>query len=58
MNTVTNILYQTYYISLPFNYLYEKAMDILTDALRYPLYITELIKNEIKVVNHEFYTIN
>ena len=44
MNTVTNILYQTYYISLPFNYLYEKAMDILTDALRYPLYITELIK--------------
>lgn len=47
--------YQVYYITLPFNFKYEKAIDMYTDAFRYPLYKAERIKNEIQAVNHEFY---
>ena len=46
---------QSYYIDLPFNLEYEKAMDMLTEAFRHPLYSPELIKNEIQAINHEFY---
>ena len=46
---------QTYFIILPFNFLYEEAMDMLKESFRYPLYSPELIKNEIQAVNHEFY---
>ena len=30
-------------------------MDMLTEAFRHPLYSQELIKNEIQVINNEFY---
>ena len=54
-NAETGGIYQTYFIALPFNLVYEKAMDMLTEAFRHPLYSPELIKNEAQAVNHEFY---
>jgi secreted Zn-dependent insulinase-like peptidase len=55
VNAVTSGTYQMYYITLPFNLYYEKAMDILTESFRHPLYSPEIVKNEIQAVNHEFY---
>ena len=55
INAMTGGVFQLYYISLPFNYQYEKAIDFLADAFRYPLYLPNIIKNEIEAVNHEFY---
>ena len=46
---------QVYFVTLPFNLLFEGALDVFTDAFRYPLYEPEIIKNEIQAVNHEFY---
>jgi secreted Zn-dependent insulinase-like peptidase len=42
-------------VTLPFDYLMDKAFDIFVDAFRYPLYPPDAIKNEIQAVNHEFY---
>ena len=47
--------FQNYQIGLPFNLVYEKLMDMISDAFRYPLFSPELIKNEIQAINHEFY---
>ena len=58
LNVVTIALFQIYCVSLPFHFLYEKIMDMLADAFRYPLYSPELIKYEIHAVNLKFYTIN
>ena len=58
LNAITITLFQTYCVSLPFHFLYEKIMDMLADAFRYPLYSPELIKFEIQAVNLKFYTIN
>ena len=55
VNAVTGPNYQFYYIYLPFNIVYEDAMDILTELFRYPLYLPDIIKNEVQAVNHEFY---
>ena len=55
VNAATGGTLQFYYIFLPFNFLYEEAMDMLTESFRYPLYSPEIIKNEIQAVNHEFY---
>ena len=55
LNAKTMGTSQMYYITLPFNLFYEKAMDRLADAFSYPLYSPDLIKNEIQAVNHEFY---
>ena len=53
-NAVTVSMFQSYYIRLPDNTYYEKAIDILIDAFRYPLYDPSLIKNEILAVHNEF----
>ena len=55
LNAATTGNLQTYYITLPYNFEYEKAIDMLTDVFKYPLYSIEIIKNEIEAVNHEFY---
>ena len=55
LDATTGGTMQSYFIYLPFNILYEEAMDILTESFRYTLYSPELIKNEIQAVNHEFY---
>ena len=47
LNGETSDSYQLYYIDMPFNFNYEKAMDVLSEAFRHPLYSPELIKNEI-----------
>ena len=55
LDAMTSGNIQTYFIYLPFNFLYEEAMDMLAESFKYPLYSPELIKNEIQAVNHEFY---
>ena len=47
--------FQLYYATLPFNYLFDEAMNMMVDAFRYPLYKADRVKNEIQAVNHEFY---
>ena len=54
-NAETSSDNQFYYVTLPFDYLMDKAFDIFVDAFRYPLYPPDAIKNEIQAVNHEFY---
>ena len=54
LDSETDGTHQSYYISLPFIF-HQKAMDMLTKAFRHPLYSQELIKNEIQVINNEFY---
>ena len=53
-NAVTVSMFQSYFIRLPDNTYYEKAIDILIDAFRYPLYDPSLIKNEILAIHNEF----
>ena len=55
LNAMTSGSIQSYYIYLPFNFLYDKAMSILTESFRYPFYSPDLIIKEIQAVNHEFY---
>ena len=55
LNAMTSGFFQVYYITVPFNFLYQDALDYLTDAFRYPLYKADIIKNEVQAVNHEFY---
>ena len=54
-NEFTDLNFQSYHLSMPFNYLMDKAFDIFIDVFRYPLYSPDIIKNEIQSVNHEFY---
>ena len=55
LNAKTMGTSQMYYITLPFNLFYEKAMDRLADAFSYPLFSPDLIINEIQAINNEFY---
>ena len=55
INAMTEGDLQLYYITLPYNFGFEKAIDMYTDSFRYPLYKPERVKNEIQAVNHEFY---
>ena len=55
INAFTSGTFQGYYATLPYNFEYEKIIDMYTDAFRYPLYRADMIKNEIQAVNHEFY---
>ena len=54
-NAFTDTTITSYYISTGFNYNYDLAIDILTDAFRYPSYDENIIKKEIQPVNSEFY---
>ena len=53
-NAATGPMIQSYFIRLPDNTYYEKAIDMLIDAFRYPLYNPSLIKNEILAIHNEF----
>ena len=55
LNAFTAGNFQAYYIKVPNDYQYERAIDLLTDAFRYPLYLPDIIEKEIEAVNHEFY---
>ena len=44
-----------YYVKSLNNFKFEKAVDKLTDAFRYPRFDEEIIKKEIQPVNSEFY---
>ena len=57
LNAMTSGILQVYYVKVPNDYQYEKAIDLLTDAFRYPLYLPDIIEKEIEVVNHEFYDV-
>ena len=50
-NSHTGYLNQAYYISIFNNYKYQKAIDILLDALRHPLYDKDIIEKEIQAIN-------
>ena len=54
-NAFTDLNFQSYFLSMPSNYLMDKAFDIFIDVFRYPLYSPDIIKKEIQSVNHEFY---
>ena len=54
-NAFTDLNFQSYYLTMPFNYLMDKAFDIFIDVFRYPSYSPDIIQKEIQSVNHEFY---
>ena len=55
INAYTGGYYQAYFITLNYNFQFEKALDLITDAFRYPLYLPSIIEKEIEVINNEFY---
>ena len=52
-NTGGNL--QVYFMTVPYNFLFEESIDLLTDWFRYPFYSAEVVKKEIQAVNSEFY---
>ena len=54
-NAYTTQTYQVYYTTVEYNFKFDKSIDILTEAFKYPLYNEEIIKKEIQPVNSEFY---
>ena len=54
-NAYTKGELQDYYISVPYNFRFEKLIDILIDSFKYPLIDENIIKKEIQAVNSEFY---
>ena len=54
-NAFTAGTLQVYYMTVPYNFLFEKTIDLLMDSFRYPLYKADVVKNEIQPVNSEFY---
>ena len=55
LNGFTNGEMQAYFVSIYNNYKYKKAIDIMIDAFRHPLYDKEVIEKEIQAINSEFY---
>ena len=55
INGATSVMCQVYYASVPYNYQFEKVLDIYTDVFRYPLLNENFVKKEIQAVNSEFY---
>jgi len=54
-NAGTSGTFMMYYVKALKNFKFEKAIDILTDAFRYPKFYEEIIKKEIQPINSEFY---
>ena len=54
-NAYTSGELQGYYMTVPYNFLFEESIDLLIDWFRYPLYPAEVVKKEIQAVNSEFY---
>ena len=54
-NAATGGAKMIYYVKTLNGFKFEKAIDILTDAFRYPKFDEEIIKKEIQPVNSEFY---
>ena len=52
---ITGQTNQEFYFSIPYNYKFDKALKIIVDAFRYPLFLEETIKKEIQIINSEFY---
>ena len=50
-NAATGGTSQMYFMTVPYNYLFEKSIDLLMDSFRYPLYNAEVVKKEIQAVN-------
>ena len=46
---------QEYFYTLPFNFLFDKGLEIITDSFINPIYPINHIKNEIQAINAEFY---
>ena len=49
LNAGASGLFQTYYVSLPFNFLYEKVFDMVTDAFGLPTYNPEILKMKYRL---------
>ena len=54
-NGYTNQINQIYFSSVPYNFKYDKIIDIFLDGFKYPLYNEKVIYNEIQAINLEFY---
>ena len=54
-NAATGGTMQMYYMTVPYNFLFEKSIDLLMDSFKYPLYNSDVVKKEIQAVNSEFY---
>ena len=54
-NAETSGTFQSYYMQVPFNFLFENVIDLLMDSFRYPFYDKNVVKKEIQPVNSEFY---
>ena len=54
-NAYTSGELQGYYMTVPYNFLFEESIDLLIDWFRYPFYNAEVVKKEIQAVNSEFY---
>ena len=46
---------QEYFYTLPFNFRFEKGLQMITDSFINPLYPINHIKNEIQAINAEFF---
>ena len=55
LNGLTQEITQSYYASVLYNFNYEKAVDLLIDAFRYPTYDEKVIEKEVQAINNEFY---
>ena len=54
-NAATGGTEQFYYMKVPYNFLFENVIDLLTDSFKYPFYDKDVVKKEIQAVNAEFY---
>lgn len=54
-DAITDGTFQNYYICSLNHFKFDKAIEILIDGFRYPLYNEEIIKKEIQPINSEFY---
>ena len=54
-NAATGGTERFYYMKVPYNFLFENVIDLLTDSFKYPFYDKDVVKKEIQAVNAEFY---
>ena len=55
INAQTNLYWQEYICTMPFNFHYENAIEIFSESFKHPLYEPNIIEKEIQAVNSEFY---
>ena len=54
-NAYTGGIRQVYFLTVPFNFLFEEAINLMVDWFRYPFYDAQVVQKEIQAVNSEFY---